>query len=78
MEAELELLTEERSQLILEDKKEKGELRDMRRMFEEETAKPENSKVEGNTVRAGMEGIMKDNGFEFGAFLMGDIQGHGC
>ena len=27
MEAELELLAEERSQLILEDKKEKGELR---------------------------------------------------
>ena len=31
-------------------------------MFEEEAAKPENSKVEGQTVRAGMEGIMKDNG----------------
>ena len=57
----MELLTEERSQLILEDEKAKGELRERRRMFEEETAKPENSKVEGNTVRAGMEGIMKDN-----------------
>ena len=33
MEAELELLAEERSQLIFEDKKEKGELRERRRMF---------------------------------------------
>ena len=38
MEAELELLTEERSQLILEDEKEKGELRERRRMFEEDIA----------------------------------------
>ena len=42
MEAELELLAEERSQLILEDEKAKGELRERRRMFEEEVAKPEN------------------------------------
>ena len=35
MEAELELLAEERSQLILEDEKAKGELRERRRMFEE-------------------------------------------
>ena len=39
-EAELELLAEERIQLILEDEKEKGELRERRRMFEEEAAKP--------------------------------------
>ena len=38
MEAELELLTEERSQLILEDEKAKGELRGRRRMFEEDIA----------------------------------------
>ena len=42
MEAELEILAEERSQLILEDKKAKGELRERRRMFEEEGAKPDN------------------------------------
>ena len=60
-ESELKLLAEELSQLILEDKKEKGELRERRRMFEEEAAKPENSKVEGQTVRSGMEGVMKDN-----------------
>ena len=78
MEAELELLTEERSQLILEDEKAKGELRERRRMFEEEAVKPENSKVEGQTVRAGMEGVMKDNGIELGAFRAGDIQGNGC
>ena len=42
MESELELFAEERSQLILEDKKTKGELREWRRMFEEEGAKPEN------------------------------------
>ena len=42
MEAELKLLAEERSQLILEDEKAKGELRERRRMFEEEAAKPEN------------------------------------
>ena len=47
-------------------------------MFEEEEAKPENSKLEGQTVRAGMEGIMKDNGIDFGAFRAGDIQGNGC
>ena len=47
MEEELELLSEERIQLILEDKKSKGKLRERRRMFEEEAAKPENSKVEG-------------------------------
>ena len=35
MEEELELLAEERSQLILEDKKAKGELRERRRLFEE-------------------------------------------
>ena len=77
MEAELELLAEEHSQMILEDKKAKGELRESRRMFEEEAAKPENSKVEEQTVRAGMEGVMKDNGIEFGAFWAGDIQGNG-
>ena len=42
MEAELELLAEKRSQLILEDEKAKGELRERWRIFEEETAKPEN------------------------------------
>ena len=51
MEAELELLADECSQLILEDEKAKGELRERRRMFEEEAEKPENSKVEGQTVR---------------------------
>ena len=34
--------------------------------------------MEGQTVRAGMEGIMKDNGIDFGAFRAGDIQGNGC
>ena len=47
-------------------------------MFEEEALKLENSKVEGQTVRVGMEGIMKDNGIDFGAFRAGDIQGNGC
>ena len=36
MEAELELLAEERSQLILEDEKAKGELRERWRMCEED------------------------------------------
>ena len=40
MESELELLVEERSQLILEDEKAKGELRERRIMFGEEAAKP--------------------------------------
>ena len=57
-----------RSQLISEDKKGKGELRERRRMFEEEAGKPDNSKVEGQKVRSGMEGIMKDNRINFGAF----------
>ena len=78
MEAELELLTEERSQLILEDEKAKGKLRERRRMFEEEAAKPESLKVEGQIVRAGREGVMKDNGIKLGAFRAGDIQGNGC
>ena len=78
MEAELELLAEERRQMSLEEIKTKGELRERRRMFEEEAGKPENSKVEGHTVRAGMEGIMKGNGIEFGAFRARDIQGNGC
>ena len=47
-------------------------------MFEEEATKPENSKVEGHTLIAGMEGVMKDNGIEFGEFRAGDIQGNGC
>ena len=34
--------------------------------------------MEGQTVRAGMEGVMKDNGIEFGAFRAGYIQGNGC
>ena len=42
-------------------------------MFEEEATKPENSKVQGQTVRAGMEGVMKDSGIKFGAFWEGDI-----
>ena len=46
MEAELELVAEERSQLISEDEKAKGELRERRRMFEEEAAKSDHSKVE--------------------------------
>ena len=77
MEAELELLVEERIQLSLEEKKAKGELREKRIMFEEGAEKPENSKVERQTVRVGMEGIMKDNGIDFGAFRVGDIQGNG-
>ena len=36
-------------------------------MFEEEAAKPESSEVEGQTVRAGMEGVMIDNRIGFGA-----------
>ena len=78
MEAELELLAEEQSQLILEDKKAKGELRERRRMFEEEAAKQENSKLEGQTVRAGMEVVMKDNRIELCAFRAGDIQRNRC
>ena len=39
-------MAEERSQLISEDEKEKGELRERRRMFEEEAAKLDHSKVE--------------------------------
>ena len=33
--------------------------------------------MEGQTVRAGMEVVIKDNGIEFGAFCAGDIQGNG-
>ena len=47
-------------------------------MFEEEAAKPENSKLEGQTVIAGMESVVKDNVIKFGAFWAGDIQGNGC
>ena len=47
-------------------------------MFEEEAAKSENSKVEGQTVRGGIEGVMKDNGIKFSSFWAGDIQGNGC
>ena len=78
METELELLAEEHNQLSLEYEKAKGELRERRRMFEEEAAKPDNSKVEVQTVRAGMEGIMKDNGIDFVAFRAGDIQLNRC
>ena len=78
MEAELELLAEERRQLISKYEKAKGELRERRRMFEEEAKKPENSKVEGQTVRAGMKVFMKDNRIESGAFQAGVIQGNGC
>ena len=34
--------------------------------------------MEGQTVRAGMEGIMKDNGIDFGEFQAVDIQGNEC
>ena len=34
--------------------------------------------MEGQTLIAGMEGVMKDNGIEFGAFWAGDIQGNRC
>ena len=78
MEAELELLAEECIQLSLEDEKSKGELRERRIMFEEEAAKPDHSKVEGQIVRAGIESIMKYNGIAFGAFWVGDIQWNGC
>ena len=44
MEKELELLAEERIQMSLYDKKSKGELRERRRMFEEEAAKSDHSK----------------------------------
>ena len=47
-------------------------------MFEEESEKPENLKLEVQTVRAGMEDVMKYNGIELGAFQAGDIQGNGC
>ena len=78
MEAELELLAEERSHLILEEEKAKGELRERQRMFEEEASKPDNSKLEGQIVRAEMKGIFKDNGIDYGEFWVGDIQENGC
>ena len=56
--------------------KEKGELRERQRMFEEEAAKPDNSKAERQTVRAVTEGIMKDKGIDFGTFWAGKIQGN--
>ena len=34
--------------------------------------------MERQTVRVGMEGVMKDNGIEFGAFWAGYIQGNVC
>ena len=34
--------------------------------------------MEGQTVRAEMEGVMKDNGIEFGAFQSGYIQRNKC
>ena len=34
--------------------------------------------MEGQAVRAGMEGVMKDNGIEFGAFQSGYIQRNKC
>ena len=34
--------------------------------------------MEGHTVRSGMDGVMKDNVIEFGAFWAGSIQGNGC
>ena len=61
----------------MEDEKEKCKLRERRRMFEEGAVKLYNSKVEVQTVRAVIEGVMKDNGIEFGAFRAGDIQGNG-
>ena len=33
--------------------------------------------MEGQTVRAEMEGVMKDNGIKLGAFRAGDIQRNG-
>ena len=47
-------------------------------MFEEEATKLENSKVEGQKVRSGMEGVIEDNGIEFGAFQARDIQVNVC
>ena len=47
-------------------------------MFEEEAAKAENSKVEGQTVKAGMESVMKYNGIKFVAFREVDIQENEC
>ena len=78
MEAELELLAEKRSQMILEDEKAKGEIGVRLQIFEQEELKPENTKVEGQTVRVGMEDIMKYNGINFGQFRVGDIQGGRC
>ena len=34
--------------------------------------------MEGQTVREGIEGIIKHNGIDFGAFRAGDIEGNGC
>ena len=34
--------------------------------------------MEGQTVRAGMKGVMKDNGIKFSAFRAGYIQRNGC
>ena len=78
MEADLELLEAERFQLKMEDELAKGKLRERRKLFDTEGSKPENSKLEGQTVRAGMESIMKDYGIDFGSFQGGDIQGNGC
>ena len=74
----MELLEAERFQLKMEDELAKGKLRERRKLFDTEGSKPENSKLEGQIVRAGMESIMKDYGIDFGSFQGGDIQGNGC
>ena len=78
MEADFELLEAERFQIKMEDELTKGKLRERRKLFDTEGSKPENSKLEGQTVRAGMESIMKDYGIDFGSFQGGDIQQNGC
>ena len=78
MEADLELFEAERFQIKMEDELAKGELRERSKLFDTEGSKPENSKLEGQTIRAGMEIIMKDYGIYFGSFQGGDIQRNGC
>ena len=77
-ETELEFLNHEYDTLDDNKTKQKESAKLLKVNFDKEKDDPWNGKSQGQTVRAGMEDILRDNGIDMGQYFGGNIQGSGC
>ena len=76
IEIELDELVEKQEQLELQVEECKASVAEWKRRLAIESKKPENSKSEGQPVRAKFDEILFDNGIDRAAMFGGDIQGN--